>query len=38
MYSNARTDIRLARESGFDGYEIIDAKLVRFLDLGYKAE
>lgn len=38
MYSNARTDIRLARECGFDGYEIIDAKLVRFLDQGYKAE
>jgi sugar phosphate isomerase/epimerase len=38
MYSNARTDIRLARETGFDGYEIIDAKLVRFLDQGYKAE
>lgn len=38
MYSNARTDIRLARETGFDGYEIIDAKLTRYLDQGYKAE
>ncbi|MGD2156599.1 MAG: sugar phosphate isomerase/epimerase family protein [Anaerolineales bacterium] len=36
MYSNARTDIRIAREAGFDGYEIIEAKLLRYLDQGYK--
>jgi len=38
MYSNVRTDIRIAREAGFDGYEIIETKLLRYLDQGYKAE
>jgi sugar phosphate isomerase/epimerase len=38
MYSNARTDIRIARDAGFDGYEIIESKLLRYLDQGYKAE
>jgi sugar phosphate isomerase/epimerase len=38
MYSNAATDIRLAGEVGFDGYEIVEMKLLRYLDQGYKAE
>jgi sugar phosphate isomerase/epimerase len=38
MHSNARTDIRIARDAGFDGYEIIETKLLRFLDQGFKAE
>ncbi|RPI86261.1 MAG: sugar phosphate isomerase/epimerase, partial [Chloroflexi bacterium] len=38
MYSNAATDIRLAHETGFDGYEIVESKLLRYLDQGYKAE
>jgi sugar phosphate isomerase/epimerase len=35
FYSNALTDIRLARATGFDGYEILETKLLRFLDQGY---
>ena len=38
MYSNVRTDIRIAREAGFDGYEITEMKLLRYLDQGYTAE
>ena len=38
MYSNIVTDIRLARECGFEALEITDAKLTRYLDNGYKAE
>jgi sugar phosphate isomerase/epimerase len=38
MHSNFRTDIRMAGELGFEGLEIIDAKLVRYLDQGFKAE
>ena len=38
MHSNARTDIRLAREAGFDGYEIVEMKLLRYLNQGYQAE
>jgi sugar phosphate isomerase/epimerase len=37
MYSNAVTDIRLAGEVGFDGYEIVEMKLLRYLDQGYQA-
>ncbi len=32
VYSNARTNIRIARDAVFDGYEIIETKLLRFLD------
>lgn len=34
MHCNALTDIRLARDCGFDGYEITEGKLLRFLDQG----
>ena len=37
MYSNVHTDIRLARDAGYDGYEILESKLLRYLDQGYKA-
>jgi len=37
MHSNLRTDIRMAREAGFDALELIDAKLVRYLDQGFAA-
>ena len=35
FYSNVLTDIRLAQETGFKGYEILASKLLRFLDQGY---
>ena len=38
MHCNLKTDIRLAREAGFDALEIIEMKLLRYLDMGYKAE
>ena len=38
MHSNIRTDIRVARETGFDALEIIEMKLLRYLDQGFKAE
>ncbi len=37
LHSNALTDIRRAQETGFEGYEILDTKLLRFLDQGYPA-
>ena len=36
MHSNIKTDIRIARESGFEALEIVESKLLRFLDLGFK--
>jgi len=38
MHGNLRTDIRLAGQAGYEALEIIDAKLVRYLDLGFSAE
>jgi len=38
MHSNIKTDIHIARESGFKALEILDSKLLRYLDLGFKAE
>lgn len=38
MHCNVRTDIRLARESGYEALEIIDAKLLRYLDRGFEAK
>jgi sugar phosphate isomerase/epimerase len=38
MHSNMRTDIRLAHETGFEGLEIIELKLLRYLDQGFTAE
>jgi len=35
FYSNVLTDIRLAQETGFEGYEVLESKLLRFLDQGY---
>lgn len=37
MHCNLRTDIRLASESGFEALELIDSKLLRYLDCGYTA-
>jgi sugar phosphate isomerase/epimerase len=38
MHCNVRTEIRLAAETGYDAYEIVDTKLLRYLDQGYTAE
>ena len=38
MHCNVVTEIRLARETGYDGLEIIESKLLRYLDQGFKAE
>lgn len=38
MHSNLVTDIRIAGECGFDALEIIDKKLIRYLNNGYRAE
>jgi len=38
MHCNVKTDIRLAREAGYDALEIIELKLLRYLNMGFKAE
>lgn len=38
MHTNVLTDIRVARETGYDAIEIYIPKLVRYLDAGYGAE
>lgn len=38
MHSNIITDIRIAREAGYDALEMTEAKLSRFLNLGFKAD
>lgn len=37
MHCNVRTEIRLAREVGFDGLEILENKIERYLEQGYDA-
>ncbi len=38
FHANVRTDIRIAHEAGYCGYEILETKLLRYLDQGYQAE
>lgn len=38
LYTNLVTDIRVARETGYDAIEFYIPKLVRYLDAGYRAE
>jgi len=38
MHCNIRTDIRIADETGYDGLEIVESKLLRYLNQGLKAE
>ncbi len=38
MHCNIRTDIRIAGETGYDGLEIVESKLLRYLDQGFTAE
>lgn len=38
MHCNIKTDIRIAKEAGYDALEIVVSKLLRYLDCGFKAE
>jgi hypothetical protein len=38
LYSNVLTDVRVAREAGYDAIEIVIPKLVRYLDAGYRPD
>ena len=38
MFCNLLTDIRIAKETGYDGIEIIGSKLHRYLDQGFAIE
>jgi sugar phosphate isomerase/epimerase len=38
MHCNMKTDIRLAAEAGYEALEIIEAKLLRYLDQGFAAK
>jgi sugar phosphate isomerase/epimerase len=38
MHSNIKSDIRIAKECGYEALEIVASKLLRYLDLGFKAE
>jgi sugar phosphate isomerase/epimerase len=38
LYSNINTDIRIAKESGYQAIELHTDKLLRYLDSGYSAE
>ncbi|NPV54307.1 MAG: sugar phosphate isomerase/epimerase [Firmicutes bacterium] len=38
MHCNIRTDIRIAREAGYEALEIVTSKLLRYLDCGFSAK
>ena len=38
LHTNLMTDIRVAKETGYDAIEFYIPKLVRYLDAGYQAE
>lgn len=38
MYCNLLTDIKIAKETGYEAIEIIGSKLYRYLDQGFKVE
>lgn len=38
LYTNLMTDVRVARETGYDAIELYTPKLVRYLDAGYEAD
>ena len=37
MHGNLRTDIRIAAETGYAALEVIESKLLRYLDCGFTA-
>jgi sugar phosphate isomerase/epimerase len=37
MHGNMNTDVRIAREAGYEGLEIFEVKLLRYLDRGFTA-
>jgi len=38
MHCNVKTEIRIAREAGYDALELVAEKLVRYMDTGLKVE
>jgi sugar phosphate isomerase/epimerase len=38
MHCNLATEIRLASETGYDAVELVETKLLRYLDVGFRAE
>ena len=38
MHCNVATEIRIAKEAGFDALEMVESKLLRYLGVGLKAE
>jgi len=38
MHCNVVTEIRMASETGYEGIEFVETKLLRYLDQGFKAE
>lgn len=38
MHCNIQTEIRIAKETGYEALEVLVSKLLRYLDAGYKAE
>jgi len=38
MHCNVVTEIRIASETGYEGFEIVESKLLRYLDQGHQAE
>ena len=37
MHCNVATEIRLASETGYDAVELVESKLLRYLDVGFRA-
>lgn len=38
MHGNMRTDVRIAKEAGYEALEIFEVKLLRYLDCGFATE
>ena len=38
MHCNVKTEIRVAKETGYDGIELMVSKVLRYLDSGYRPE
>jgi len=38
MHCNIVTEVRIAKETGYEGFEIVETKLLRYLDQGYQSE
>ncbi len=38
MHCNIQTDIRIAKDTGYDALEIVESKLLRYMNCGFKVE